>query len=136
MSKKKLTAENPRIVRFCSLKEAAGIVIAYWFGLLPFISLTAGAFEVPIPGEVFRKQTQNLTWKFKILFYLAERALNNKSMFIHLQRRGIPVYVWILNTEEEYEYAIENMSVTGIMTDYPSRLRKYLVSNNHTFILN
>jgi hypothetical protein len=34
--------QNPRIVRFCSLKEAAGIVIAYWLGLLPFIPLTPG----------------------------------------------------------------------------------------------
>lgn len=34
--------QNPRIVRFCSLKEAAVIVIAYWTGLLPFIRLTPG----------------------------------------------------------------------------------------------
>jgi hypothetical protein len=56
------------------MKEVAGIVIAYWFGFLPFISLAAGrhtsffshstrnfvchlfqgVFEVPIPGEVFK----------------------------------------------------------------------------------
>ncbi|CAF4469186.1 unnamed protein product [Rotaria sp. Silwood2] len=87
---RKLTAQNPRVVRFCSLKEAAGIVMAYWVGLLPFIPLTPGAFEVPIPGIVFGKVTKNLDWKLKILFYLAERALNNASMFAHLQRRGIP----------------------------------------------
>ncbi|CAF0890242.1 unnamed protein product [Rotaria sordida] len=108
----KLTAENSRIVRFCSLKEAIGIVIAYWLGLLPFIPLKPGVFEVPIPGEVFQKITRNFNWKFKMVFYLAERALNNKSMFVHLQRRGIPVYVWTLNNEQEFEYAIQRMSVT------------------------
>ena len=37
------------------------------------IGVFLGAFEVPVPGEVFRKTTQNLTWKMKILFYLVER---------------------------------------------------------------
>jgi len=72
----------------------------------------------------------------KIIFYLAERVLNNQSLFIHLQKRGIPVYVWILNNEQEFEYAIRKLSVTGVMTDYPSRLQNYLSSTQHTFILN
>ncbi|CAF0766022.1 unnamed protein product [Adineta ricciae] len=133
---KKLSAQNPRIVRFCSMKEAAGIVLSYWFGLLPFIPLQAGAFEVPIPGEVFRKTTANLTFKFRIMYYFAERALNNRKMFKHLQRRGIPVYVWILNNNEEFEYAFKKMSVTGVMTDYPTRLQTYLTSFKHDFFLN
>ncbi|CAM4755265.1 unnamed protein product [Rotaria magnacalcarata] len=106
---RKLTAENPRIVRFCSLKEVAGIAIAYWLGLLPFIPIKAGAFEIPNPGEVIQNITKNLNWKFKILLRIVQCALNNKSMFIHLQRRGIPVYVWILNNEQEYQHAFEQM---------------------------
>lgn len=132
---RKLSIQNPRIVRFCSLREAAGIVFSYWFGLLPFLPLTPGAFEVPIPGEVFGKTTENLDWKFKTLFYLAERALNNRSMFTHLQRRGIPVYVWILNNDQEFDYAFKQMGVTGVMTDYPTRLQKYLSSNRLDFLL-
>ncbi|CAF3000504.1 unnamed protein product [Rotaria socialis] len=132
---RKLTAQNSRIVRFCSFQEAAGIVLTYWLGLLPFIRLTPGAFEVPMPGVVFRKSGENLDWKLKIILYLAERALNNKSMFAHLQRRGIPVYVWILNNEEEFEYAFKKIGVTGVMTDYPTHLQKYLKSNKHEFLL-
>ncbi|CAF0794409.1 unnamed protein product [Adineta steineri] len=132
---RKLTIQNPRIVRFCSMKEAAGIVAAYWIGLLPFLPITPGAFEVPIPGVVFQKITENVNWKFKILLYIVERALNNQKMFEHLQRRGIPVYVWILNNEQEFQYAFTKMSVTGIMTDYPTLLQKYLQSNQHKFIL-
>ncbi|CAF1044576.1 unnamed protein product [Rotaria sordida] len=132
---RKLTAQNPHIVRFCSFKEAAGIVMGYWIGLLPFITLIPGAFEVPVPGMVFRKTIKNFDWKLKIVFYLAERALNNKTMFAHLQRRGIPVYVWILNNEQEFEYAFKHLGATGVMTDYPTLLHKYLVSNKHEFML-
>ncbi|CAF1047076.1 unnamed protein product [Adineta ricciae] len=132
---RKLTLQNPRIVRFCSFKEAAYVVFAYWTGLLPFLPLTPGAFEVPIPGEVFQKFTENINWKFKVILYLAERILNNKSMFAHLQRRGIPVYVWILNNDREFQYAFTEMGVTGVMTDYPTRLQKYLATNQHGYLL-
>ncbi|CAF2594784.1 unnamed protein product [Rotaria sp. Silwood2] len=91
----KLTVENTSIVRFCSLKEAAGIVIAYWLGLLPFIPLTPGAFEVPIPGEVFQYDptlTQEqmagnkidalvASWNTaaKKFFYISSKALFNDA---------------------------------------------------------
>jgi len=47
----------------------------------------------------------------------------------------LQVYVWILNNEQEFEYAFTKMGATGIMTDYPTRLQKYLASNKHEFIL-
>ncbi|UJR14611.1 hypothetical protein I4U23_001605 [Adineta vaga] len=56
-------------------------------------------------------------------------------MFAHLQRRGIPVYVWILNNDQEFQYAFTKMGVTGVMTDYPTRLQKYLATNQHEFLL-
>jgi glycerophosphoryl diester phosphodiesterase len=69
-------------------------------------------------------------------FKSISRALNNKSMFAHLQRRGIPVYVWILNNDQEFQYAFQKLGVTGIMTDYPTLLQKYLESNKeHPFML-
>ncbi|CAF1542881.1 unnamed protein product, partial [Didymodactylos carnosus] len=118
---KKLDKENPRIVRFFSLKEAAYLVFAFWTGLLPFLSLKPGAFEIPFPGEVFQETTRALDRKFKTILYLVEKALHNKSLFQYLKRRGIPVYVWILNNENEFEHAF-NEGATGVMTDYPSRL--------------
>lgn len=131
----KLTVQNPRIVRFCSMKEAAKIVAAYWFGLLPFLRITPGAFEVPVPGEVFRKFFHNFNWKYRLILYLAERALNNQKMFMHLQRRGIPVYVWILNNDQEFAYAFNDLSVTGIMTDRPSLLKLYLETTEQEHLL-
>ena len=73
-------------------------------------------------------------------------------MFTHLQKRGIPVscnenishrfllsliqvYVWILNNEQEFDYAFNKMGATGVMTDYPTLLQRYLASNRPNFIL-
>ena len=74
-------------------------------------------------------------------------------MFTHLQRRGIPVnivlrfrsfvfdassvqvYVWILNNDEEFDFAFKTMGVTGVMTDYPTRLKAYLETNQLEHLL-
>jgi glycerophosphoryl diester phosphodiesterase len=48
----------------------------------------------------------------------------------------LEVYVWTLSNEQEFEYAFQKMSVTGVMTDYPTRLQSYLTANKHEFILN
>ena len=47
-----------------------------------------------------------------------------------MQKRGISVYYWVLNEEEEFKYAIE-LGVNGIITDYPSRLINYVETNKH-----
>ena len=33
--------------------------------------------------------------------------------------------MWVLNDEEEFETAVQ-LGVTGIMTDYPTKLKKFL----------
>jgi glycerophosphoryl diester phosphodiesterase len=46
------------------------------------------------------------------------------------RKRGIPTYLWVLNKEEDYVRA-EQLGVDGIMTDYPTRLKNFLNSNNN-----
>ena len=45
-----------------------------------------------------------------------------------MRARGIGVYVWVLNSEAEYEKAFRS-GVTGVMTDYPAKLRSFLDAN-------
>ena len=45
-----------------------------------------------------------------------------------MRARGIGVYVWVLNSEAEYEKAFRS-GVTGVMTDYPAKLRRFLDAN-------
>ena len=51
--------------------------------------------------------------------------LRSKILFSHLEKRGISTLVWTYNEEKEFEEAF-GAGVTGVMTDYPSRLRKFL----------
>lgn len=37
-------------------------------------------------------------------------------------------YLWVLNDEEEFKKAFE-LGATGVMTDYPSRLKRFLTEN-------
>lgn len=41
---------------------------------------------------------------------------------------SIQVYLWVVNEEEHFREAFE-LGVTGVMTDYPKRLRKFLEAN-------
>jgi glycerophosphoryl diester phosphodiesterase len=37
-------------------------------------------------------------------------------------------YLWVLNNDEEFRKAYE-LGATGVMTDYPSRLKRFLMEN-------
>ena len=51
--------------------------------------------------------------------------LMSPQLFLHLNKRGITVYLWVLNTEDQFEKAF-NLGVNGVMTDYPTRLKHFL----------
>lgn len=50
----------------------------------------------------------------------------------HLKKRGILSFYWILNEEEEFEGAV-SMGCSGIMTDRPSLLARFLKSSKLYF---
>lgn len=41
------------------------------------------------------------------------------------------VYVWVLNDEEDFKRAFD-LGATGIMTDYPTKLKEFIEKNNYT----
>ena len=51
--------------------------------------------------------------------------LMSPVLFDHLERRGIHVYLWVLNEEEHFDRAF-SLGAHGVMTDYPSKLKAYL----------
>ena len=55
-------------------------------------------------------------------------------LFRHLQRRGIIVFVWVLNEDEEYKRAFR-LGADGVMTDFPTKLREFL-DKNETLLSN
>lgn len=57
---------------------------------------------------------------FKIIFYL-----NICSHTSHAS--NFQVYIWVLNEEQEYKRAFD-LGATGVMTDYPTKLKNFLHS--------
>ena len=51
--------------------------------------------------------------------------LMSPMLFLHLQKRGVTTYLWVLNTDQQFQRAF-NLGVQGVMTDYPSQLRQFL----------
>ena len=46
-------------------------------------------------------------------------------LFQHLAQRGVTTYLWVLNTEDQWQRAY-SLGAQGVMTDFPSRLRQFL----------
>ena len=36
------------------------------------------------------------------------------------------MYLWVLNEEQDFDRAFDKLGATGVMTDYPTLLTKYL----------
>ncbi|KRX80957.1 U4/U6 small nuclear ribonucleoprotein Prp31 [Trichinella sp. T6] len=48
--------------------------------------------------------------------------LLNPVLFKHLKKRGMQIFLWVLNTPEEFEHAFR-VGTDGIITDYPTLLQ-------------
>nr|VZI25997.1 unnamed protein product [Spirometra erinaceieuropaei] len=141
---KKCHSENPRIPTFFPIKEVLWIVFTYYLGLLPFLPIKDDFFEIPLIRNFFRMPNvvEYLTsWISKIprllrlgipddvilqrVVWLADWFLMSPKLFAHLKARGIPVFIWVCNTAEDFDRAFA-AGGQGVVTDYPSRLVTYL----------
>lgn len=106
---KKCKAANPEMPRSFTISRGIWLVLLYYLGLLPFI---------PIPE------------KFLMCFMptIINRLIMRKSLIQHLEQRGVQVVFWCLNEESDFEVAY-SLGASGVMTDYPTALRRYL--DNH-----
>ncbi|CDS43201.1 glycerophosphodiester phosphodiesterase [Echinococcus multilocularis] len=141
---RKCQMENPRIATFVPIKRTLKIVFAYYLGLLPFLSLSDGFFEVPLvqnfgrmPNvmEYIKARAARIPAFLKCGFtdddllrwtiQLADFLLMSEKLVNHLRARGIQVFYWVCNTEKDYDKAF-SMGRVAVVTDYPSQLMHYL----------
>lgn len=128
---KKMYKQNPEVNRFFSMQRVAQLLLLYYSGLLPFFPIKETHLEIFLP-QIFKKYLNVTRMATKPrLVQLVNFLLIRKSLFQHLQKRGIHVYLWVLNNEDEFEAASE-LGVNAIMTDYPSRLDRYFKSRTET----
>jgi glycerophosphoryl diester phosphodiesterase len=113
---------------FFNVREVFKFLFALVFGLLPFMPLKydfmsiTGYFE-SVKGNPMFKQNRGI--RCVLMFYnLLTPVLPLVNW--HLNRRGIPVAYWILNTHADFNIAVR-MGANAIMSDRPTKLRDYLL---------
>lgn len=121
---------NPNIGILFSFSRVLRLLFYFYSGLLPYVTFYESHLEIPMPSVAFRKfDAENMSWKIKALAKMSDFLLMRRSLFEHLDQRGIQTYVWVLNHDEEFERAFKDLKVTGVMTDYPTLLRDFLLRN-------
>nr|XP_009671226.1 PREDICTED: glycerophosphodiester phosphodiesterase domain-containing protein 1 isoform X2 [Struthio camelus australis] len=118
--------ENADIPIIFCLQRVLLLVGLFYTGLLPFIPFKEEFLEIPMPSIILKlKEPQKMTRSQKFIIWLADTLLMRKALFDHLTARGIQVYIWVLNEEQEYKRAFD-LGATGVMTDYPTKLKEFL----------
>ncbi|XP_023325223.1 lysophospholipase D GDPD1 isoform X4 [Eurytemora carolleeae] len=122
--------KNPEVGLFFSAPRLLLLMILFYTGLLPFISLRETHLEIPMlslflsPKYASSESTVSFGKLPHFLLKVCNYLLLNRSLIKHLEERGIPTYLWVLNSEEEFEQGLSS-GASGIMTDYPSRLKQF-----------
>ena len=119
---------NPEIGTLFSVVKVGLLLIYFYTGLLPFMTLVGTHLEIPMPILAYKKFGSEITKTQKILANVSDFLLMRPLLFEHLRKRGIPTYMWVTNSEEDFERAFK-LGATGVMTDFPSLLSDYLKKN-------
>lgn len=97
-------------------------------GLLPFIPLKETHLEIFLPSIYLRRMgasNPSFLPLEKLVVHTINVLLIRPCLFEHLRARGIHVYFWVLNKDEEFKKAFD-LGATGVMTDYPTKLKLFL----------
>ncbi|XP_045051354.2 lysophospholipase D GDPD3 isoform X2 [Desmodus rotundus] len=123
---KKCKAANPEMPFSFTIRRGFWLLLLYYLGLLPFIPIPEKFFICFLPTIINRTY---FPFSSPVLNQLAamvsKRLIMRKSLIQHLEQRGVRVIFWCLNEESDFEVAY-NLGATGVMTDYPTALRRYL----------
>jgi len=122
-------ATMPEAITFFSAERIMRTYGLYITGLLPFFPIREDSIQVPKLSHDY------FSWKMATegglktkAFFSAVKFINwiSTPLFWHLEKRGIIVIYWVMNTEHDYELCVKQ-NVNGIMTDLPTSLKNYLV---------
>uniref|UniRef100_A0A4W3JRP4 Glycerophosphodiester phosphodiesterase domain containing 1 n=1 Tax=Callorhinchus milii TaxID=7868 RepID=A0A4W3JRP4_CALMI len=116
-----ICSQNSTIPILFSLQRVLLLVGLFYTGLLPFYPLREQFLEIPMPS-IF---CCCICLRSHFFFLSALSLLMRKALFEHLKARGIQVYIWVLNDEDDFKRAFD-LGATGVMSDYPTRLKKFM----------
>ncbi|XP_012262414.1 lysophospholipase D GDPD1-like [Athalia rosae] len=125
---KKCYKANPNVNLLFSMQRVTLLIFLMYTGLLPFVPLKETHLEIFLPS-IYLRRKGGPSPSFLPFEKLVVRSINlllmRPCLFNHLQARGIHVYFWVLNKEDEFKEAFD-LGATGVMTDYPTRLKLFL----------
>ncbi|CAB1347495.1 unnamed protein product [Coregonus sp. 'balchen'] len=118
--------ENPRIPVLFSMRRVLMLLGLFYTGLLPFVPLKEQFLEIPMPSVVTKhlmRDPDKMTRSQRVITWLADTCGPEQ------------VYVWVLNDEKDFKRAFD-LGATGVMTDYPTKLRDFMEKNGTAKCLN
>nr|XP_047141130.1 lysophospholipase D GDPD1 [Hydra vulgaris] len=116
--------QDPNIHLVFSKERCLTLIVLFYIGLLPFVPLKECFLELPYPPSILKRADLSLTER--ILLKITDWLLIRPVIFQHLQKRGIQVYLWVVNDEKDFDDCFNQLKVDGVMTDYPTKLTTYL----------
>ncbi|KAM9267491.1 lysophospholipase D GDPD3 [Morus bassanus] len=123
---RKCRAAHPAMPYGFSLRRGLLLLLLYYSGLLPFIPLGESVLLFVLPSIINRTYFPiPKGWAGHLLSKVVQAVAMRKPLLHHLQSRGIQVILWVLNEERDFAEAFA-AGATGVVTDYPARLRRYL----------
>ncbi|CAH8439287.1 unnamed protein product [Schistosoma turkestanicum] len=126
---KKCELRNKNILTFAPSSYVMWIITCYVVGLLPFIPMKFDCFELPLvsvirSNEFARRRSWNHFIPNAVLLF-SDLVLSSPLFIRHLRKRGVPVFFWVCNNEDDMRKAFE-LGASGVMTDYPVKLAEFL----------
>uniref|UniRef100_A0A8C9DSB1 Lysophospholipase D GDPD3 n=1 Tax=Prolemur simus TaxID=1328070 RepID=A0A8C9DSB1_PROSS len=126
---KKCKAANAEMPRSFTVSRGLWLLLLYYLGLLPFTPIPEKFFFCFLPTIINRTYFPfPCSWLNQLTATVSKWLIMRKSLIRHLEDRGVQVIFWCLNEESDFEVAF-SLGATGVMTDYPTALRRYL--DNH-----
>ena len=135
----KLRLKDPSIPNITSVLGMLKILLMYYSGVLPFISIEEDIYGVPCDNVDFNRLRNQALFKgfpdtfIYLMLYLfgghPPKALLPNGLFHHLRKRGIPIWLLGVNSHNDIEVAIK-AGVTAVLTDKP----EWLAQNKHRLL--
>ncbi|XP_051001212.1 lysophospholipase D GDPD3 [Acomys russatus] len=123
---KRCKAANPEMPTSFTIWRSFWILVLYYLGLLPFVSIPEKFFFSPLPTIINRTYFPfSCRCLNKLSAVVLKWIIMRRSLIRYLQARGVQVLFWCLNEESDFEVAF-SLGVDGVMTDFPTALRQYL----------
>ncbi|XP_004386819.1 lysophospholipase D GDPD3 [Trichechus manatus latirostris] len=125
----KCKAANPEMPFSFTLSRGFWMLLLYYLGLLPFVPIPEKFLFSFLPTIINRTYFPfSCPGLNQLAAVVSKWVIMRKSLIRHLEERGIQVIFWCLNEESDFDMAF-SLGATGVITDYPTALRRYL--DNH-----